>query len=172
MSSLKKRKGKASRIGWRSHAEVPKDRARPTPVQGIANRHEKQARWLAAREDRFSQLLSRILSDEVKGQYLVSKGNLSAEEHAELLSLAPQANAALSVELRDAISHLRSLLALGDPIFMASIVQLPNLFGPWGTYYEPTHEGSEAKVELVVGLLTTQPASGSSDPPSAEDLKA
>src|SRR5207248_3018008 len=34
------------------------------------------------------------------------------------------------------------------------------LFGAWGTYYEPTHEGSEPKVELVCGLLATQPVAG------------
>jgi hypothetical protein len=44
-----------------------------------------------------------------------------------------------------------------------SVIQASNLLGRRGAYYEPTHRGFESKVELVAGLLLTQPAS--SDPP-------
>jgi hypothetical protein len=97
------------------------------------------------------------MNDEVRGQYLLSKANLSGAERTELQSLSPEAHKAFRAELRDAIALLRNLLAVGDPLHISALVQLTNLFGGWGTYYEPTHEGSEAKVELVVGLLATQP---------------
>src|SRR5438270_8408529 len=132
---------------------------RPTPVQAIEWRHTKQAQILAARDDRFSRLLSRLLKDERRGQHLLTKSNLSEQDHAELESLAPEAHAALDIEMREAIARLRGFLAAGDPLYITAMLLLPNVFGGWGTYYEPTSEGGEHKVELVAGLLATQPVS-------------
>jgi hypothetical protein len=68
----------------RRKVQRPEPPARPTPVEAIASLHEKLALWLSARTDRFSQLLSRGMNDEVRGQYLLSKANLSHAERAEL----------------------------------------------------------------------------------------
>src|SRR5437868_3808134 len=116
MSKPRKPKRKASKVGWGKRIAPGQSSSRPTPVQAIELIHDKQARWLASRDDRFSQLLSRLITDEVKGQYLLSKGSLSTDEHAELKSLAPKAKAAFRGELQDAIAHLRRLLTLGDPL--------------------------------------------------------
>jgi hypothetical protein len=43
---------------------------------------------------------------------------------------------------------------------------------PWGEYYEPTHEGSEAKVELVAGLIATQPAVTTGKRPTPDVIQA
>jgi len=85
--------------------------------------------------------------------------------------VAPAAHEAFRVELRESIERLRGLLTLGDPLYIASIVQLRNLFGGWGTYYQPTHEGSEPKVELVCGLLATQPVAEKVDVPTDSDMQ-
>lgn len=130
--------------------------ARPTPAAAIEEAHRRQAAALAGRQDRFSQLLSRALRDEQRGGVVVSTSGLSHEEHAELARLTPEAHNALRAELDAALRRLRGLLSAGDPFFILSVVQDLNLFVPWGEYYEPTHEGSEAKVELVAGLLATQ----------------
>jgi hypothetical protein len=149
----------------------PQKPERPTPVQAVALIHSQQAQMLAARPDRFSQLLARLLKDEPTGQYVVTRSGLSAAEWAEMRALAEEAHAGFRVELSDAIQRLRQLLAVGDPLYIATMLQLSNLFGEWGTYYEPTHKGSEAKVELVVGLLATQPIAGSLGRPTDEELQ-
>jgi hypothetical protein len=127
---------------------------------------------LAARPDRFSHLLSRLLKDEPTGQYVITRRGLSADEWAEMRGLAEEAHAGFRKELSDAIGRLRKLLALGDPLYIASQLQMSNLFGGWGTYYEPTHEGSEAKVELVVGLLATQAVTETLGGPTDEEMQS
>jgi hypothetical protein len=140
-------------------------------VQAIELRHTKQAQILAARDDRFSRLLSRLLKDERRGQYLLTKSNLADQDHAELESLAPEAHAALDIEMHEAIEPLRGLLAVGDPLFITAMLLLPNVFGGWGTYYEPTSEGGEHKVELVAGLLATQPVTKRLDGPADAEMQ-
>jgi hypothetical protein len=144
---------------------------RPTPVEAIEAKHARLAEDLGGRADRFSQLLAKATSDEFSGQYLVTRSGLTAEEHAELAAAAAAAHDGFKVELREALERLRSLLAAGDPFYILAVVQDLNLFTPWGGYYEPTHEGSEAKVELVAGLLATQPAT-SRERPSARAVQA
>jgi hypothetical protein len=56
----------------------------PTPVQAVEWLHAKQAQILAARDDRFSRLLSRLLQAERRGQHVLSTSDLSEEDHAEL----------------------------------------------------------------------------------------
>jgi hypothetical protein len=150
----------------------PQKPKRPTPVEAVALHHTKQAQMLAARPDRFSQLLSRLLKDEPTGQYVVTRRGLSEDEWAEMRALADEAHPGFRTELSDAIGRLRKLLALGDPLYIGARVQMSNLFGGWGTYYEPTHEGSEAKVELVVGLLATQAVAGTMGAPTDEEMQS
>lgn len=126
---------------------------------------------LGARPDRFSQLLSRLLKDEPTGQYVVTRSGLTEDEWAEMRALAAEAHAGFRIELSEAIARLRQLLGLGDPLYIATMLQLSNLFGGFGTYYEPTHEGMESRVELVVGLLATQPIAGTSGEPTDNDIQ-
>ncbi len=126
---------------------------------------------LAKREDRYSQLLARRLQHEHRGQYLVTSSNLSAEEHAELASLAPTAHAAFREELDEATRGLRALLAPGDPLYITAILQLTNILAWGGTYYEPTERGGEHKVELIAGLLCTQPVADDLDGPSDAEMQ-
>jgi hypothetical protein len=115
--------------------------------------------------------LGRLLGDEPSGQYLVTKSTLSPEEHAELQSLAAEAHNRFRNELEDAIARLRKLLGRGDPLRIAAMIQFFNLFGAWGSYYEPTHQGSEPKVELVCGLLVSQPPAQDVDGPTTAEIQ-
>jgi hypothetical protein len=165
-NSRKKRK-KRKRMGKADRGAAPppigrlqpqENRARPTPVAAIAAKHAELATRLAARADRFSQLLSRSIRNELSGGQLVPKSGLSARARAELDSLSASAHAGFQQEIGEATSALRSLLAQGDPLYILSVVQTSNLLAGRGEYYEPTHSGFESKVELVAGLLLTQPA--------------
>ena len=133
------------------------ERERPTPVEAIELRHAEFAERFAARGDRFSQLLSKALTDERSGDELVSRSGLSEDEHGELNALAEAAHASFQREMSEATATLRALLAPGDPLYTLSIIQASNVMGVRGSYYEPTHHGMENKVELVAGLMLTQP---------------
>jgi hypothetical protein len=145
---------------------------RPTPVEGIKAKHAELAEGLGDRADRWSQLLAKAIADEFRGQYLVTRSALSAEEHEELAALTPKAHAELRLELDEAVARLRVLLTTGDPFYILSVIQDMNMMVPWGEYYEPTHQGSEAKVELVAGLLATQPAVATREHPPAVAIQS
>lgn len=147
-------------------------RERPAPIVGIEAAHQRLADALARRDDRFSQLLSRAVRDERRGDVLMTTSGLTREEHEELARLTPAAHEDLHVELAATIARLRDLLTSGDPFFILAVVQDLNLFVPWGEYYEPTHEGLETRLELAAGLLATQPVAATRDRPTAEAVQA
>ncbi len=120
-------------------------------------KHAQFTEAFAGRGDRFSQLMSKLIRDEHIGAELLSRSGLSDEEHAELMSLRDGAHASFCQEVVEATSRLRALLSQGDPLYTLSIIQASNTMRGWGTYYEPTHRGLESTVELVAGLLLTQP---------------
>jgi hypothetical protein len=144
---------------------------RPTPVQAIGLQHAKLARVLAARDDRFSRLLSGLLQDERPGSYRLTTSSMVETDRAELESLAPEAHTAARIEMEEATEHLRGLLALGDPLYITTIVQMSNLLAGRNTYYEPTHKGRENKVELVAGLLATQPVTKKLERPTDAEMQ-
>jgi hypothetical protein len=135
-------------------------------------KHEQQAKAFAARGDRFSQLMSKLVSDEYVGDQLFSRSGLSEDEHAELNSLRDGAYASFCEEMIESTSSLRALLSQGDPLYTLSIIGVSNMIRGWGTYYEPTHHGLESKVELVAGLLLTQPPPAESAPVSSGTMQA
>jgi hypothetical protein len=128
-------------------------------VAAIEARHADLARRLSARDDRFSQLVSKSFDDTHSGTELITRSGLTPEEHAELASLAPAAHAAFQNEILESTSALRSALSRADPLYVLAILQATNLHAAPGTYYEPTHSGLESRIELAAGLLLTQPAS-------------
>lgn len=138
----------------------------------MEDRHGQLAERFANRSDRFSQLLSRVLQDEHAGQYLVTRSALSADEHEELQRIRPDAQKALRLELDEAYGRLRHLLEGGDPFHIVATIQCASLFVAWGSYYEPTHEGSEARVELVCGFLASQPANRTGRRPEPREMQA
>ncbi len=156
------------------HPRPKSEPSRPTPVAALALKHTQLSEALAAREDRFSQLMSRLVQDEFSagGQAIVSTRGLSAEELAELDGLREGAHIAFRQELADAISQLRVLLGQGDPLYTLAMIQMTNVIGGWGTYYEPTHRGLESKVELVAGLLLTQQPPADTEPVSDNVMQA
>jgi hypothetical protein len=135
-------------------------------------KHVELAEAFAARGDRFSQLMSKLVRDEYVGDQLLSRSGLSDEEHAELRSLSNDAHASFCQEMVEATSRLRALLSEGDPLYTLSIIQASNMITGWGTYYEPTHDGLESKVELVAGLLLTQPLPAESTPVSDKAMQS
>ena len=135
-------------------------------------RHAQQAEAFAARGDRFSQLMSKLVRDEYVGDQLLSRSGLSDEEHTELKSLTEGAHASFRQEMVEVTSRLRALLSQGDPLYTLSIIQVSNMITGWGTYYEPTHRGLESKVELVAGLLLTQPPPAETEPVPDKTMQA
>lgn len=138
----------------------------------MENKHRQLAERFAKRGDRLSQLLSRVLQDEHAGQYLVTRSALSADDHKELERIRPDAHKALRIELDEAYGRLRGLLEDADPFHIIATIQFANLFVAWGSYYEPTHEGSEAKVELVCGFLATQAPNRTDRRPAPKAMQA
>lgn len=138
----------------------------------MEDRHIQLAERFAKRGDRFSQLLSRVLHDEHAGQYLVTRSALSADEYKELERIRPEAHKSLRIELDEAYGRLRGLLGDADPFHIIATIQFANLLVAWGSYYEPTHEGSEAKVELVCGFLATQPPNRTGQRPEPRAMQA
>jgi hypothetical protein len=102
----------------------------------------------------------------------VTSSGLTPEEHEELLGLMPAAHDGFRAEMREAVESLRALLVDCDPLYVAAVVSHRNVFGGWGEYFEPTHEGSEAKVELLCGLLATQNGEPAEEQPTAGRLQA
>jgi hypothetical protein len=153
------------------HKRHRAEREHPAPIVGIEAAHDRMSDSLSRRDDRFSQLLSRAARDERRGAVLMTTSGLTRDEHEELAHLTPAAHKEFGVELATTIARLRELLAAGDPFHILAIVQDLNLFVPWGEYYEPTHEGLETRLELVAGLLATQP-NGSADRPTPEVVQA
>jgi hypothetical protein len=141
-------------------------------VEAIAMKNTQLAEALAARGDRFSQLMSKLVRDEYVGDQLHSRSGLSDEEHAELRSLSNGAHASFCQEMVEATSRLRALLSQGDPLYTLSIIRASNMVTGWGTYYEPTHHGLESRVELVAGLLLTQPPPAETEPVSAKTMQS
>ncbi|MGO9321889.1 MAG: hypothetical protein ACLQBY_13955 [Solirubrobacteraceae bacterium] len=141
-------------------------------MEAIAMKNTQLAEALAARGDRFSQLMSKLVRDEYVGDQLHSRSGLSDEEHAELRSLSNGAHASFCQEMVEATSRLRALLSQGDPLYTLSIIRASNMVTGWGTYYEPTHHGLESKVELVAGLLLTQPPPAETEPVSAKTMQS
>jgi hypothetical protein len=145
----------------------PRTTVRPTPTAAIEAIHARQSVAFGKRGDRYSKLLSQAIRDERAGQGIVTASGLTEAEHAELIQLIPKAHEDLRIELNEALARLRELLTVGEPFYILSVVHDGNLMVPWGEYYEPTHTGSEAKVELVAGLLATQPVVGHERPSAA-----
>lgn len=156
--------------GQQGQRRVSRDN--PSPLDAIEAAARRHAESLARRPDRFSQLLSRARRNERQGIELFATGGLSAEEQAEFDQLRPDAHESFRNELQAATAQLRELLAAVDPIHVASMVMFQNLFSVWGKYFEPTHQGSEAKVELLTGLLATQPVTTAASLASGNQMQS
>jgi hypothetical protein len=153
-------------------AEVPEGGQRPTPVEALAAKQADFAKRLCARDDRYAQLVGKGFAREHVGMDLHSTPALNDDERAELRALAPAAFAAYQHEMQEVTDRLRELVAQGHPLHVLSFIKMANLMTAAGAYYEPTHHGFESSVELVAGLLLTQPPSPGRDPASEEVLRA
>ena len=87
-----------------------KERDRPAPIVGIEAAYDRVSDALSRRSDRFSQLLSRAVRDERRGDVLVTTSGLTRQEREELARLTPAAHEELRAELATAIARLRDLL--------------------------------------------------------------
>ena len=153
-------------------AGVPQGRERPTPVEAIAAKQGDFAQRLQGRDDTYAQLVGKAFAHEHVGMDLHSTSALNDDERAELRALAPAAVAAYEHEMQEVTDRLRELVAQGHPFHVLSSTVMANLMAAPGSYYEPTHHGFESFVELVGGLLLTQPPSAAREPASAEVLSA
>lgn len=105
-------------------------------------------------EDPFAELMSKAIRTEIVDDTLITTGDLDDEGRAALEEEAPKAAKRLAERAAGRLEALRAEVSDLHP--MALLVRLL-----WGnivtnrTYFEPTFTGSEARVEVLAGLLLT-----------------
>jgi hypothetical protein len=128
------------------------------PVKAIEAKHRDLAQRLGARDDLYSQTVAKSFVDEHAGVELLTRSGLTPKERDELAEMAPEAHRLFQQQSAEAIGRLRRLLSECDPLYVVAYMKASNLLASEGSYFEPTHEGRESSVELVAGLVLTQPA--------------
>lgn len=108
---------------------------------------------MAARGDRFTELLSKTVEVAEEETYLAQRSGLTPDEHAELLRLAPQFADTYEKELSDRTDSFREKLKCIEPLPVLATFMMNNIFGLAGEYFEPLATGRESKVEYVAGCL-------------------
>jgi hypothetical protein len=145
---------------------------RPLPIDAIRAKREQFKRDLASRSDAFSQLISKAMGIGKESTHLFHEGQLSAEEHKQLLEEGAQQHEKFRDSFQDAFSRIRETLRTTHPFGVLSRVMSTNIFYGWGDYFEPTAKGSEADVEIVGGIVATQlPPEDSEDPPDPNEVQ-
>ena len=82
------------------------ERDHPAPIVGIEAAYDRLSDALSRRSDRFSQLLSRAVRNERRGDVLMTTSGLMRQEHEELARLTPAAHDDPGVELTATIDRL------------------------------------------------------------------
>lgn len=116
-------------------------------------KHHELVQWMVDRGDPFSLYLAETTPDLPRGE--VDPAALGEATLARGRELAVDAFSALKEELLTASETLKTFLAGFEPVDVIACISLRQTFIAWGTYYEPTEEGSEVVVEIVVGLYAT-----------------
>jgi hypothetical protein len=160
---------RARRLVEEANARVPSSDPfgiETTALPSMAVRHDRQVAWMAARADRFSQMLARSSLSEFVEDKLVSRRGITEAERQEVLALAPDAARLLDQEVEELMRRLRASCATADPLLLVAQIAINHTFGGWGEYSEPTSESSEAAVETVAGIASTLAAGQFEPPPS------
>lgn len=116
------------------------------------NTREAQRR-MTQRGDRFTELLSKTVDVAEDETYLTQTSGLTAEEHQELLRLAPDFAARYEQQLHDRSKSFREKLLCVEPLPIIATFMMNNIFGVAGEYFEPLSTGRESKVEFVASCL-------------------
>jgi hypothetical protein len=95
------------------------------------------------------------------------EGTLTAEEHAELLALAPEKGREYGAEVERLRDHLVEIGQKANPLNLLANTILANVIGIEGEYFEPTHWGSEAHVEYAATVLSSIKRDGDLELPEA-----
>ena len=167
MTSRRQRKAKRKRAQQHSSKQDARN-SRPSIREAQLEIVQRQAERLTAVGGRFGELLAKAT---VLPPALPEPGEqpqefvwpLSPEEREELLALAPEAREAERLKGIELMAELREAAKPLDVAAAIALVSWINLWLPAGDYFEPTNQGSEAKVELLAGVMVTQDASTGSD---------
>lgn len=162
MTSRKQRKARQKRAQQHSRRQESGSR-RPSIREAQLEIVRQQAERLTAIGGRFGELLGKATvlpppAPEPGAQPPEFLLPLNLEERDELMALAPEAREAARLRGIELMANLR---AAARPLDVAAAIALAswmNLWMPPGDYYEPTNRGSEAKVELLTGVMVTQEA--------------
>ncbi len=123
--------------------------------------------------DPFAKLLSSGVSVGIEQDRLVDRKQISEADFDNLKRLAPEKRTEYRHSVEEKFKELRAELAELHPLGALACVLITNVIGAWGSYYEPTEEGSESKVEITAGILLTQPShSEYDDPPPSDRIQA
>lgn len=134
-------------------------------ANAIFLRQAENVKALRSRPERFAQLLAKGTDSRRTGVGIHMASGLSRRDHEELIKVAPEQASKYVEEIQRAVARLRALIATVDPIALLARVFGLNLLQAAGEYFEPEADGSEAKVELVAGIILTQPPSSTTDNP-------
>lgn len=140
----------------------------PRALKHLDARQRAHAERLNEREDRFSHLLARSTTGELRGDRLHTGSGLTDDERCELIRLAPEAERTYRQEQAESLVELRSLLGSADPLRTIALSSYFQVFSTPGHYFEPAAHSSEAIVEIIAGLLLTQPAPPDGTAPSSD----
>jgi len=105
------------------------------------------------------------------GRVLYMKSNLDEKTHKEYMEQWKNARPQLKKDINEAIDRLADLVKTHDPLILLKSIALSNLFADPETYREITHEGSEARVELLMSASTAFTYPQTPITPSSEVLQ-
>lgn len=150
----------------------PRPEKRPLPIEAIHMKREQFRRDLASRSDTFSQLLAKAMGSEKLSHELIHERQISAKEHERIREEGAKQHTAFRQAFDESFARIREVMRASHPLGVLARVMSLNIFSGWGTYFEPTAKGSEADVEILAGIIATQPAAeGTVDPPNPRDVQ-
>ena len=160
MASRKQRKTKQKRVRRHSESHGAQS-AQPSIREAHLEIARHQAERLTAIGGRFGELLAKASvlpppPPEPGEQPQEFAPPLTPEEREELMALAPEAREVAKFKGIELMADLRAATRRLDASSAIALVSWLNLWMAPEDYFEPTNSGSEAKVELLAGVMVTQ----------------
>lgn len=104
--------------------------------------------------DEWAGLAGRAMEIDVGPLYNIERGVLTRAEAERFRELLPEAGERYEREERQHFQEILDIASTVDPLELLTHVIFKNGL-VFGDYYEPTFEGSEAKIEFAVGVLAS-----------------
>lgn len=152
---MSRKKGRKRRPPTHNRQFPPERPSVPEALAANTDTNKARLRLRGEAGDGFAALLADAYSTEVHDEGVMQTGTLTADEHAELLRLAPEMEREYSAELAAMTERVVGIAKDANPIGLLVNMILANVIGIEGEYFEPTHQGSETHVEYAAALLAS-----------------